>query len=191
MKLPPVEDGDLKLWTIVTSTVRPLRAQLRGHAQERSKPATQPTAPVIAKPSPPKPPAPPQFRRGAPAGPPPARKVAPMAHRPPDAIEPGRRRRIDRGRDIPAGVIDLHGLSQDEARAALTRFLLSAFADQRRNVLVITGKGALGDGVLRRRVPEWLAEAPLRQAVAGISEAHRRLGGEGALYVALRRPPAR
>jgi DNA-nicking Smr family endonuclease len=52
---------------------------------------------------------------------------------------------------------------------------------------VITGKGALGDGVLRRRVPEWLAEAPLRSLIAGISEAHRRHGGGGALYVAIRR----
>jgi DNA-nicking Smr family endonuclease len=58
-------------------------------------------------------------------------------------------------------------------------------------VLVITGKGALGAGVLRRHVPEWLAAPPLRSAVAGLSEAHRRHGGEGALYVALKRPPDR
>jgi len=57
-----------------------------------------------------------------------------------------------------------------------------------RAVLVITGKGALGDGVLRRHTPEWLAQPPLREHIAGISEAHRRHGGEGALYVALRRP---
>ena len=54
-------------------------------------------------------------------------------------------------------------------------------------MLVITGKGAQGDGVLRRHVPDWLASPPIRQHVAGISEAHRRHGGEGALYVALKR----
>jgi DNA-nicking Smr family endonuclease len=58
-------------------------------------------------------------------------------------------------------------------------------------VLVITGKGALGDGVLRRRTPEWLAEPPLRSVVAGVSEAHRARGGAGALYVALKRNPRR
>jgi DNA-nicking Smr family endonuclease len=69
----------------------------------------------------------------------------------------------------------------------LTGFVLRSFAEGRRMLLVITGKGALGDGVLRRRVPEWLAQPPLRPMIAGLSEAHRRHGGEGALYVALRR----
>ena len=56
-------------------------------------------------------------------------------------------------------------------------------------MLVITGKGVGGDGVLKRRVPDWLAEPPLRDHIAGVSEAHRRHGGEGALYVALKRAP--
>jgi DNA-nicking Smr family endonuclease len=115
------------------------------------------------------------------------RKPGSRPQAPPQTIEPGRRRRLDRGRDSPAAVIDLHGLNQDDARAALTGFILRGWAGHRRTILVITGKGALGDGVLRRRVPEWLAEPPLRQVVAGLSEAHRRHGGEGALYVALKR----
>ena len=53
-------------------------------------------------------------------------------------------------------------------------------------MLVITGQGRLGDGVLRRRLPEWLAAAPLRAMVAGFSSAQRRHGGEGAFYVALK-----
>ena len=91
------------------------------------------------------------------------------------------------GRETIGGRIDLHGMSQDQARASLNAFLLAAFERGARGVLVITGKGALGDGVLRRRTPEWLAEPPLRPLIAGISEAHRRHGGEGALYVALKR----
>src|SRR6202012_5248318 len=83
--------------------------------------------------------------------------------------------------------IDLHGLNHDQARAALTRFIERCVAEDWRAVLVITGKGAQGDGVLKRRVPDWLAEPPIRQHVAGVSEAHRRHGGEGALYVALKR----
>jgi DNA-nicking Smr family endonuclease len=91
------------------------------------------------------------------------------------------------GRETIGGRIDLHGLSQDQARADLIAFVQAAVLHGARGVLVITGKGALGDGVLRRRAPEWLAEPPLRPLVAGISEAHRRHGGAGALYVALKR----
>ena len=92
------------------------------------------------------------------------------------------------GREAIGGRIDLHGLGQDAARTALTSFISCAAARGLRGVLVITGKGTLGDSVLRRRTPEWLAEPALRPMIAGISEAHRRHGGAGALYVALKRP---
>jgi DNA-nicking Smr family endonuclease len=81
-------------------------------------------------------------------------------------------------------------MDQDRARLALQTFLFRAQAQGLRAVLVITGKGATGEGVLRRRVPEWLAEPPLRALVAGLSPADRRHGGEGALYVALKRKSA-
>jgi len=93
------------------------------------------------------------------------------------------------GRDVVDGRLDLHGLTQDQAKAALAAFVLRGHAEGRRAILVITGKGLQGEGVLRRRVPQWLAEAPLRPLVAGLSEAHRRHGGAGALYVALKRKP--
>ena len=63
------------------------------------------------------------------------------------------------------------------------------WAEGERSVLVITGKGVMGDGVLRRRAPEWLGEPGLREVVAGVSEAHQKHGGDGALYVALKRRP--
>ena len=106
---------------------------------------------------------------------------------PPSDVEAALQRRLARGREALAARIDLHGLTQDAARAALTGFVQRSVDDGWRAVLVITGKGVGGDGVLRRRVPDWLAEAPLRAHVAGVSEAHRRHGGEGALYVALKR----
>lgn len=102
-------------------------------------------------------------------------------------IEPRRKHRIARERDPIGGRIDLHGMTQDRARAALEAFLRRSHDDGARAVLVITGKGVQGDGILRRRTPEWLADPALRDVVAGISEAHRRHGGEGALYVALKR----
>jgi DNA-nicking Smr family endonuclease len=106
-----------------------------------------------------------------------------------EGIEPNRRHRIAKEREEIGARIDLHGLTQDRARAALEGFLARAFDDGWRAVLVITGKGVQGDGVLKKRVPEWLGAPHLAHIVAGISDAHRRHGGEGALYVALKRKP--
>jgi DNA-nicking Smr family endonuclease len=159
-----LKDDDLRAWSVVAATVRPL-------------PGRTPTAPP--------PPAPVQAARSALSVSAKPRRPAP--DRAPSRIEPGRYRRMVLGRAAIGGRIDLHGLSQDQAWSSLSAFVLAAFARGARGVLVITGKGALGDGVLRRRVPEWLAEPPLRPLIAGISEAHRRHGGAGALYVALRR----
>jgi DNA-nicking Smr family endonuclease len=117
-------------------------------------------------------------------------KAQPKPHQPyaaPATIEPQRKRRIVRGRDEIAGRLDLHGLDQDRARQALHNFLLRAHDDGARAVLVITGKGRMGDGVLRRRAPEWLADPALRSIVAGLSQADRHHGGEGAFYIALKR----
>lgn len=112
---------------------------------------------------------------------------SPAAASPPADIEPRRRRRLVRERDPIDARLDLHGLDQDRARAALEAFVRRAAEDGARAVLVITGKGRLGDGVLRRFAPEWLASPGLRPYIAGLSWADRRHGGEGALYVALKR----
>ncbi|MEM8986697.1 MAG: Smr/MutS family protein [Pseudomonadota bacterium] len=106
-------------------------------------------------------------------------------------------KRIRRGRTDIDGRIDLHGMTQAEAHGALAGFIASAYEAGKRCVLVITGKGARNTderplfaperGVLRRRTPEWLSHAPLRPMVAAIAPAHARHGGEGALYVYLRK----
>lgn len=104
--------------------------------------------------------------------------------------------RLKRGKLVPEGRIDLHGMSLGQAHPALTAFILRAFAAEKRLVLVITGKGKRPDdagpipqrhGVLRHQVPQWLALPPLDQAVLQIAPAHFRHGGEGAYYVYLRR----
>lgn len=104
-----------------------------------------------------------------------------------DPIEPNRKRRIVRAPDAIAARLDLHGLDQDRAKAALHAFLRAAVANEARAVLVITGKGRAGDGVLKARAPEWLADPAVRGLIAGISAADRRHGGAGALYIALKR----
>jgi DNA-nicking Smr family endonuclease len=85
--------------------------------------------------------------------------------------------------------LDLHGMTQAEAHAALAHFLRRVQRNGARLVLIITGKGAgAGErGVLRRQVPLWLGLPDLRDAVVGFEEAHTAHGGEGALYVRLRR----
>lgn len=170
MKRRPRLDDD-RLWAIVAATIRPL-------------PGREVPTPRDAAPSPTRKISP---ARLGPAPVPPTSAPPRKAHRPPQIIEPRRRRRLVLEREALAGAIDLHGLDQGRARTALSAYILRGWADGRRVILVITGKGAGGDGVLRRRVPEWLAEPPLRALVAGVSPADRRHGGEGALYVALKR----
>ncbi|BAR98977.1 SMR/MUTS family protein [Blastochloris viridis] len=116
-----------------------------------------------------------------PAGPPP---LAPIERR--------TRLRLVRGVVEIDARIDLHGLTRHEAHGRLTRFLIQAQGHGARIVLVITGKGAPAGwgperGVLRREVPLWLEAAELRPLVVGFETAHVLHGGEGALYVRVRR----
>ena len=100
------------------------------------------------------------------------------------------KRKLSRGQVDIKRVLDLHGHTQKTARKALTAFLERAFNDQFRVVLVITGKGGkqLGNlGVLRQSVPIWLNEQPLRGLIQGFSYAAQAHGGEGALYLVLRK----
>jgi DNA-nicking Smr family endonuclease len=82
----------------------------------------------------------------------------------------------------------LHGFTQHEAHAALLRFLRNAVERDAHLVLVITGKGRGGEiGVLRRQVPQWLGLPEFRALVVGFEDAAIAHGGEGALYVRLKR----
>lgn len=160
---------EARLWRHVASTVK-----ARPGRQLPPEPPAPAAAPAKGAPRP-APAAP-----GKPAAPP--RRPSAALH----AIEPNRRRRIALGREPIGASLDLHGLSQDQARAALERFVGRCYGEGHRAVLVITGQGRLGGGVLRRRLVEWLEAPPLRALVAGVSPAQRRHGGEGAFYVALK-----
>lgn len=109
-------------------------------------------------------------------------------------IEPGMRRRLTRGHLPIDATIDLHGLRQHEAHAALCRFIAARHARGDRTLLVITGKGLKRDGgegpqkgVLRSMLPVWLAEKSIAPMVAGWDASARAHGGEGAYYVRLKR----
>ncbi len=118
----------------------------------------------------------------------PAPRPAPRAPRHgPEALEPRRLRRLSRERDPIEARIDLHGFGVWDAEDRLKAFLRRSFDQGLRAVLVVTGKGYGGEGQIRRHAQDWLASRDLRDVVAGVSHAARRHGGEGALYVALKR----
>ena len=107
------------------------------------------------------------------------------------------KQRLVRGTETIDARIDLHGKSQSEAHAALLGFLRRAQAQGARYVLVITGKGrAVGPGshgehgILKRQVPMWLRLPEFRLHVLAVEDAHVAHGGEGALYVRVRKARA-
>lgn len=134
-------------------------------------------------------------RKAANVAPQPPQQSVPEKATPPrqHPIEKPTRQKLAKGRLPIEGKVDLHGLTQTEAHALLLSFLRRAHSDGRRHVLVVTGKGLSkgGNGVLRRTVPGWFATAPFRLLVSGHEEAARHHGGEGALYVRLRRHETR
>lgn len=105
------------------------------------------------------------------------------------AIDRRTAERLRRGQIAIEATVDLHGLTQDEAFVAIHTFLTESLGAGRRCVLVITGKGTArdGGGVLRSAVPRWLTEGVHREHLIGIAAAYPQHGGEGALYVLLRR----
>lgn len=117
------------------------------------------------------------------------RAVAPAPARPrstPPANRGGEKR-VRRGRVELEATLDLHGHTQASGRAALTRHISGAAERGARAVIVVTGSGRSGEGVLKRRLPEWLSEPDLRPLVTGFAQAHRKHGGGGAYYVFLKR----
>lgn len=105
--------------------------------------------------------------------------------------------RLRKGQMPIEGRLDLHGKNQEQAYEALRGFIQQGHAEGKRCVLVITGKGndaqgrrdplSQGQGVLKRVVPEWLAQAPLKALILKTAAARPQHGGDGAMYVLLRR----
>jgi DNA-nicking Smr family endonuclease len=173
------------LWTTFTRAIAPLRAD-GGRAPDIEAETAEMAAPAR-----------PAARPAKAAGPAPA----PAKPAPPSLAPLGRRlrQRVARGKERIDGRLDLHGLTQAQAHSALLHFLRNASAREARLVLVITGKGSRnlggrGDGahgVLRRQVPHWLGLPEFRAFVIGFEDAHVAHGGEGALYVRIRKSKRR
>ena len=196
MRRRRLNEDDLEVWRQVARTTNPM------HRRERTSPAPAPRPAPDPGPVDHRAPAPiPAFRVGERAsGHGAAHDVLPgLADRMsalPVRMDKKAFGKLKRGKMVPEARIDLHGMTTDRAHAALTGFVLRAFSQQKRLVLVITGKGRRADddgpipvrqGVLRHNVPHWLSLPPLSDAVIQVSPAHARHGGGGAYYVYLRR----
>jgi DNA-nicking Smr family endonuclease len=171
-----LSEDERKLWESVARQVKPLRQSPRLgrshplHAETQDAAATVPPRPST-----------------------PVKIATPPKPHPPPLAPIGRRERaqLSRGKKDIDARIDLHGMTQTRAHRALFGFLQRAHHEGFTFVLVITGKGRLGAeserGVLRRQVPQWLALPEFRALVVGFEEANIGHGGEGALYVRVRR----
>ena len=133
-------------------------------------------------------------RRGTPAGSPRARDepnpipVLPPKNRP-HAVPQNRQneRMVRRGKQPISASFDLHGHTRESAFQVLPGFLAREQAKGSRCVIVITGKGKRGEGVLKTALINWLELPEARALVSGYAPAHLKHGGSGAWYVFLRR----
>jgi DNA-nicking Smr family endonuclease len=170
-----LSEEERALWESVARQIKPLSQKPRAEAS--SGPRAEPVLPA-----------------SKPTSQPLLSAKLPRATKPPPPPKLGRRERtqLSRGRKAIEARLDLHGMTQARAHRALLSFLQRASSEGLAFVLVITGKGGgpgphSGRGVLRRQVPEWLGLPEFRALVIGFEQAHIAHGGEGALYVRVRR----
>ena len=93
---------------------------------------------------------------------------------------------LNKRRITPDGIIDLHGFKLQEAKLILKRFVFHAFNNNKRNILIITGKGLNKTGALKKEVPIWLNEREIKKILIRYENAPKSFGGEGALIIRLK-----
>jgi len=172
----PATVPDAHLFELAMRDVVPLKRR-----KARAKPAPAPA--VIPAPEP-------AVRRAAvymplPVLAPPPR--APARKVPEPGLDKNTARRFERGELAIDSAIDLHGLTQARAHEALDAFVGNAVKAGARVLLVVTGKGRQGEGILRKHVPEWLKLGPHASRILRLASARIQHGGDGAYYVLLRR----
>jgi DNA-nicking Smr family endonuclease len=169
-----LSDEDRVLWSLVARSTKPLKGKQAVDIPEPPPVSMDEAMDTVAP---------------RPAASPAARPKQSVAH----TLDRPTHEKLAKGRLPIEGRVDLHGMSQEQAYSLLFSFLHRAHAGGVRYVLVITGKGSSsgGEGVLRRAVPAWLSTAPFRPLVSSHDHAARNHGGAGALYIRLRRHPAK
>ncbi len=160
----PLKPGETKIWRHVSKTVSP-RRRPKGKGSAKPLPTREDFANMMR----------------IPVG------EAPRSKPLPRTLDVNQDKRVRRGRVEIDAKIDLHDMTQDLARTALHRAIMQAANRNKFCLLVITGKGLRGDGVLRRNFPNWIAEPTVRPLIASYAPAHLKHGGSGAWYVFLKR----
>ncbi len=156
------EEEDRALWDYVTRGIK---------AYDTGKPKSPPQKPAIRKET-----APARIKPLSPCN-------API----PKGFDRSTETKLRRGQLPLEGRIDLHGMTQTEAYDALHKFIHAAVAQEKRTLLVITGKGRRFEGVLRQMVPQWLEAPPLARYLLAVTPAQPKDGGTGAFYLRLRK----
>lgn len=196
------DDGE-RLWKKIAEGVKPLgETKHRRHAPP-TPPARPVRVPTSSGPQAPAdtarmPPLPPR-RPSAPAGPPPL-VLGQLA-----GLDRRSGEKLRKGQMAVEAKLDLHGMTQEGAHASVVRFVESQHAAGARCVLIVTGKGgraadpfrpkaaagrftfSFGRGVLKEALPRWLNEPRLRARIIAVQPASRAHGGDGAVYVLLKR----
>ncbi|MEM5515696.1 Smr/MutS family protein [Henriciella sp. AS95] len=170
-----LSSDEAKAWDRVRRSVRPLKS---GPSPKIKRDVTD--HPILKQVKPAKPPA----KAGTQTGSGRVSRAEPAMSGPADR---SKEKKVRRGKlDISAS-FDLHGHTQDSAWSALPAFLIREQARGSRCVIVITGKGKTGEGILRRNFLRWIEMPDASSLVSGYSPAHPKHGGSGAFYVFLRR----
>jgi DNA-nicking Smr family endonuclease len=167
---------ELALWRHMVHDVQPLGGTRAELLESTAPPAAEASLPTATK------------APGDPEQPsPPSRLPTPAPMPGPSNVDRRTWQRLQRGQYPISARLDLHGMTQAQAHARLIEFLSSQQARGARCVLVITGRGIRSGGVLRSETPRWLATPPLAARVLAWASARMGHGGDGAIYVLLRR----
>ena len=184
-RTPPrgLSEAESEAWAQLAATVRPLDPPRKGegglaqHGEGGSSGASRPGPPL--RPPPPR------------VAPP----TKPTGRNPPGNLDSHWDRRLKAGEISPELSLDLHGHGLDRAYERLMDGMAQARAMGARTVLVVTGKPRPVDpadrgikrGAIRAKILDWLAASEHGSSIAAVRTAHRKHGGDGALYLVLRR----
>lgn len=176
-----VSEEERALWRSVTDTIKPLAGRRRAAPRSLVREVTKPNAPV------------PEKRTtvdlsgvkiGASLKP---AALSPTPNPFAQGLDKRSEQRLKRGQMQIDARLDLHGHTQAAAQGEALAFLARAIERGQRCLLIITGKGAAGGGVLRKALPLWLEASPQAREILRLTPAAIQHGGDGAFYVLLKR----
>ena len=96
-------------------------------------------------------------------------------------------RDFNKGNVFIENKLDLHGFNQVDAKNLLEDFINQSIENGKRLILIITGKGKEGEGVIKNNIISWLNNKSLRNKILAVNNASKKHGGSGAIYILLRK----